>query len=183
MDGMDSISLLLNPPKSRAQGAPEKAEANDTEDSKAVDAGSAKDTQRKDQAELEAFTRAIVDAINRRDWESNVFALPRHEFYASPLDIFPETHTWAEHLGTFKTIARESPEYHMGIKQLHVDVQSGRKTAKVYLTAEISGRPPEIKRESLGVLHWQRFAEGWRQTAHINMRQSLSYSGGSWRPS
>jgi hypothetical protein len=115
--------------------------------------------------------------------DSDIFALPYHEFYASPLDIFPETQTWPDHLSTFKKLAEESPEYRMDVKQLHVDVQNGGKTAKVYLTADISGRPPGVKRESLGVLHWQRSVDGWRQTAHINMRQSLSYSGGEWAPS
>jgi hypothetical protein len=65
---MDSISLLLSPPKTRTQGGSGQDGAEAAPKQKTAKSAKTQEAPRKDKAELEAFTRAIVDAINRRDW-------------------------------------------------------------------------------------------------------------------
>ncbi|KAK5166048.1 uncharacterized protein LTR77_008309 [Saxophila tyrrhenica] len=120
---------------------------------------------------IAASTRKIVELINRNDYEDpfldQIFSDP---FYASDMDQYPSTNTWREHMATFRVIQTESPDYHMRPVSLTVDVDRGLDGANAFIVAEISGRPPGVKRESLGVLRWELKPEGWRAVSHTNMR-------------
>ena len=141
-------------------------------------------------AQIKKYSQGIVDAINTQDpaHPALSFICPA-AFHASDMDRFPGSNvgrllvssvaykltvcydkTWHEHVETFRAIQNESPDYHMGVQSLTVDVEDSLKKANAFVVAEISGRPLGVTRESLGVLKWVHTPHGWRCMSHTNMR-------------
>ena len=127
-------------------------------------------TRANDIANLESWSRAMVDAINDRDFTNPLFGFASPNFEAGVIDVFPPTDTPAAHLDKFRKMAEESPEYHMQLDDISTDMDPGGEYAKVYLTIRATGRPPGLTREALGVLTWRKQEGVWCLISHESMR-------------
>jgi hypothetical protein len=122
---------------------------------------------------LDETTRAIVDALNAREYTNAVFSLVEPMFTGEIEDTKPRTFTAADTIETFQKMDEESPQCYRRVERSAVEVDETVRHAQVFLTITVTGRPVGVRREILAVAGWRKDAEGWRVTSLKVMRAAV----------
>lgn len=83
------------------------------------------------------------------------------DFRADFDNIMPSS-SWQEHIELFRKINIEDPGYHAKLVRVIVDVMEHNTHADCYLLVEVSGRPQNIRRHSIGKMKWRMRHGKWQ---------------------
>lgn len=121
---------------------------------------------------LSRLTRKFVDVVNERDFLNPIWYQAAIGIEVEALDNFHPTTTLAENIRTFKTIARQSPQYRLHVRGIDILEAKDGLTAESYINMQVTGRPEGLVMNSIGRMQWRRHCQTWLLTSFTAMRFS-----------
>ncbi|KAF2169529.1 hypothetical protein M409DRAFT_19942 [Zasmidium cellare ATCC 36951] len=111
-------------------------------------------------SELETLTRTVIDAINARSYQ------PIHNLVASTykadLDDISRSDSYDQDVTQLWNLSSDNPGYRVEVMEVEADVDERGGYAIVYCLLSVTGRPANIRRQSVSIVEWMRRNGQWQ---------------------
>lgn len=109
---------------------------------------------------MEKNSRAVIDSINSRCYSAATSLVATT--YRSDIDDLSKTKSYSDSKKQFQQISQKHPEYHVEVVNVSADVDEESGYAIVYCLLSVTGRPANVRRQSVSVVEWMRRDGQWQ---------------------